>query len=147
MLSSSETVPTTTVTFSKNAVLENPPSNASQRFWDALWPIGDGFVNVSHPESYGLLPGVPTDSGTDIYSVAMFHQLHCIVRTAEFDTKRVAKLINSRVCFAVIGGSSSMACPRPGQIPSGRRCASSYETVTLSTALRTLLRASCVRET
>lgn len=58
----------------------DPPNDVNQRFWDALTPTGHGFVNVSHPEAYGLLPGIPTHSGVERYSVAMFHQLHCLVR-------------------------------------------------------------------
>lgn len=57
----------------------DPPNETNQQFWDALMPVGHGFVNVSNPESYGLLPGIPTESGVDRYSVAMYHQLHCLV--------------------------------------------------------------------
>ena len=74
-----QSVPTTTIIFSKKAALMDPPSDTNQRYWDALTPSGHGFVNVSHPEAYGLLPGIPTISGVDRYSVAMFHQLHCLV--------------------------------------------------------------------
>ena len=82
----------TTVIFYKNAALMNPPNDANQRFWDALTPIGNGFVNISHPEAYGLLPGIPTASGVDRYSVAMFHQLHCLVsrRTRRYRTRNEA---------------------------------------------------------
>ena len=78
-LSSCETVPTTKVIFSKKTALMDPPSDANQRDWDALTPIGRGFFNVSHPEAFDLLPGITTLSGVDRYSVAMFHQLHCLV--------------------------------------------------------------------
>lgn len=74
-----QSVPTTTVVFSKKTPLMDPPNDTNQRYWDALTPRGHGFVNVSDPEAYGLLPGIPTDSGVDRYSVAMFHQLHCLV--------------------------------------------------------------------
>ena len=72
-------MPTTTVVFSKQPALMGAPNDANQRFWDALMPTGHGFVNVSDPESYGLLPGITSSSGVDRYSVAMFHQLHCLV--------------------------------------------------------------------
>ena len=78
-LSPCETVPRTTVIFSEKTALMDPPNDANQRDWDALMPIGRGFVNVSHPEAFGLLPGITTLSGVDRYSVAMFHQLHCLV--------------------------------------------------------------------
>ena len=70
----------TTVVFSKQPALMDPPNDENQRFWDDLMPTGHGFVNVSDPESYGLRPGIMTSSGVDRYSVAMFHQLHCLVR-------------------------------------------------------------------
>lgn len=56
-----------------------PPNDESQRSWDALIPIGRGFVNISDAEAYSLMPGISTISGVDRYSVAMFHQLHCLV--------------------------------------------------------------------
>ncbi|KAK8040013.1 Protein of unknown function DUF3328 [Apiospora rasikravindrae] len=54
------------------------PNEENQRVWDALLPIGRGFVNVSSPETYGLLAGVSTESGVDRYAVSMYHQLHCL---------------------------------------------------------------------
>ncbi|TIA36905.1 hypothetical protein D6C78_05089 [Aureobasidium pullulans] len=56
----------------------NPPDEINQNAWDALTPIGHGFVNISDPEVYGLPPGITTMSGVDRYSVAMYHQLHCL---------------------------------------------------------------------
>lgn len=56
-----------------------PPNDESQNSWDALIPIGRGFVNISDAKAYGLMPGISTASGVDRYSVAMFHQLHCLV--------------------------------------------------------------------
>ncbi|KAI0115753.1 hypothetical protein GGR51DRAFT_361467 [Nemania sp. FL0031] len=54
------------------------PSVENQLLWDSLVPIGRGFVNISNPQDYGLLPGIPTDEGIDRFSVAMYHQLHCL---------------------------------------------------------------------
>lgn len=59
-----------------------PPNDQSKKAWDALIPIGRGFVNISDFEAYGLEPGIPTASGVDRFSVAMFHQLHCLVSHA-----------------------------------------------------------------
>ncbi|KAK8074280.1 hypothetical protein PG994_005179 [Apiospora phragmitis] len=64
--------------FQAKPALMEAPSEENQRFWDALVPIGRGFVNVSSPEVYRLLRGIPTESGVDRYSVAMYHQLHCL---------------------------------------------------------------------
>ena len=69
-----------TVVFSEIPELMEPPNTGNQKYWDSMVPIGHGFVNISNPEKYHLLPGIPTSSGVDRYSVAMFHQLHCLVR-------------------------------------------------------------------
>ncbi|KAI9146896.1 Oxidase ustYa [Paramyrothecium foliicola] len=53
----------------------SPESNAA---WDNLMPSGRGFVLVEDPKSYGLGPGIPTDTEVDRYSISMFHQLHCL---------------------------------------------------------------------
>lgn len=55
------------------------PDPENQKYWDALVPPGHGFVNVTDPQKYNLEPGITTPSGTDRYSIAMFHQLHCLV--------------------------------------------------------------------
>ncbi|KAK8093537.1 hypothetical protein PG997_000222 [Apiospora hydei] len=71
--------------FPTQAGLDGAPSEENQRVWDALVPIGRGFVNVSSPETYGLLRGIPSESGVDRYSMAMYHQLHCLgVLRAQF---------------------------------------------------------------
>lgn len=85
-----------------------PPSSESDTAWDGLMPresslsglsgqfeynllcltplsAGGGFISVNDPVKYDLQPGIPTD-GPDIYSVSMFHQLHCLV------SKRSTKL-------------------------------------------------------
>jgi hypothetical protein len=54
-------------------------NDSPMKFWDKISAIGSGFVNISNPETLGLLPGVPSSSGIDSYSVSMFHQLHCLV--------------------------------------------------------------------
>lgn len=46
--------------------------------WHDDTPVGRGFVNISHPEIYGLPPGIKSPAGPDSYSVAMFHQIHCL---------------------------------------------------------------------
>lgn len=74
-------VPKTTVVFSEKAGLMKPPNDENRKSWDALIPIGRGFVNISdaEAETYDLKPGISTASGVDRYAVAMFHQLHCLV--------------------------------------------------------------------
>lgn len=57
------------------------PNAENQKFWDSLVPPGHGFVNISDPRKYNLLPGIQTASGIERFSVAMFHQLHCLVQS------------------------------------------------------------------
>ncbi|KAI1121114.1 hypothetical protein F5Y10DRAFT_288927 [Nemania abortiva] len=71
-------MPTVTTTFYKKQVLMDEPNAENQLVWDSLVPIGRGFVNISNPQDFGLLPGIPTEEGVDRYSVAMYHQLHCL---------------------------------------------------------------------
>ena len=40
---------------------------------------GKGFVQIVNPEDYKLVPGILTQTGTERFSVALYHQLHCIV--------------------------------------------------------------------
>jgi hypothetical protein len=75
-----ELVPSKTVIFEEIEPLMSTPNPENQKFWDSLVPPGHGFVNISDPQKYNLRPGIQTASGTDRFSVAMFHQLHCLVR-------------------------------------------------------------------
>ncbi|ELR10150.1 hypothetical protein VC83_00726 [Pseudogymnoascus destructans] len=55
------------------------PGNRS--VWNMLFPLGAGFVEVQKPWNYGLRGGVPvpnTEEATEIYSISMFHQIHCL---------------------------------------------------------------------
>lgn len=72
-------MPLTTIVFNNIPELSDVPSSKTQEYWDALVPIGHGFVNISNPKVYGLKPGISTEAGIDRYSVAMYHQLHCLV--------------------------------------------------------------------
>lgn len=55
-------------------------SNAA---WDALLPEGRGFVYIHDWEKYELPPGQNTTWGM-IYSVALFHQMHCLGQLRRF---------------------------------------------------------------
>ncbi|CAI6277560.1 unnamed protein product [Periconia digitata] len=58
------------VTFQEEAIFSGPPSDESNAAWDALIPLGRGFVelNSSH-----------TDTDREgRYCVSVFHQLHCL---------------------------------------------------------------------
>ncbi|KAG9946164.1 hypothetical protein KCU85_g6709, partial [Aureobasidium melanogenum] len=64
-------------TFERNSLYASRPSPESDAAWNALLPEGRGFVYVPESERYSLPPGEKTFYG-EIYSVSLFHQLHCL---------------------------------------------------------------------
>ncbi|KEQ59709.1 uncharacterized protein M437DRAFT_56175 [Aureobasidium melanogenum CBS 110374] len=63
--------------FERNSLYASRPSPESDAAWNALLPEGRGFVYVPESERYSLPPGEKTFYG-EIYSVSLFHQLHCL---------------------------------------------------------------------
>ncbi|KAI1396214.1 hypothetical protein F4819DRAFT_504680 [Hypoxylon fuscum] len=63
--------------FEWNSTFVEPPNEENNKAWDELLPGGRGFVFVEHGTEYGLEPGLQSTWG-EIYSVAMFHQIHCL---------------------------------------------------------------------
>ena len=41
-----------------------------------------GFIIVENPQENNLKPRVPTKNSDELYSVTIFHQLHCLVTVA-----------------------------------------------------------------
>ncbi|KIW07554.1 hypothetical protein, variant [Verruconis gallopava] len=74
---------TTRVVFEKDELYARRPDPESDAAWDALLPPGRGFVFIPNPHEYGLPPGEATPYG-DIYSIAVFHQLHCLGQLRRF---------------------------------------------------------------
>jgi len=72
-------VPYETVTFQADAMFSQRPTDDTDFAWDMLLPPGRGYVFVSDPQSRGLPEGEQTAWG-QIYSVSMFHQLHCLAQ-------------------------------------------------------------------
>ncbi|KAH0009838.1 hypothetical protein KCU78_g10560, partial [Aureobasidium melanogenum] len=64
-------------TFERNSLYASRPSPETDAAWNALLPEGRGFVYVPESEKYSLPPGEKTFYG-EIYSVSLFHQLHCL---------------------------------------------------------------------
>jgi hypothetical protein len=64
-------------TFERNSLYASRPSPETDAAWNALLPEGRGFVYVPDSERYSLPPGEKTFYG-EIYSVSLFHQLHCL---------------------------------------------------------------------
>ncbi|PHH78507.1 hypothetical protein CDD82_3016 [Ophiocordyceps australis] len=63
--------------FELNELYSDPPSPETDAAWNALLPFGRGYVFVDEPSQYSLEPGIETDWG-QIYSVSMYHQMHCL---------------------------------------------------------------------
>jgi hypothetical protein len=71
------------VLFEKNDLYARRPDPDSDAAWNALLPPGRGFVFVPDREQYSLPAGEETPYGM-IYSVAVFHQLHCLGQLRRF---------------------------------------------------------------
>ncbi|PHH93028.1 hypothetical protein CDD83_2138 [Cordyceps sp. RAO-2017] len=99
----SNQVPKEIRVFRQNNTFTEPPNPENDRAWNELLPVsamtcslafadtfrrrrntplimrkpGRGFVYVENGAKYGLEPGIATDKG-EIYSVSMYHQIHCL---------------------------------------------------------------------
>ncbi|KAL7908405.1 hypothetical protein GGI35DRAFT_61062 [Trichoderma velutinum] len=54
--------------------------NKTRENWLSYMPRGNGFIDVNSTEKY-ILPGPILYEGKHTYSMAVFHQLHCLVLT------------------------------------------------------------------
>ncbi|KAK0708467.1 hypothetical protein B0H67DRAFT_648527 [Lasiosphaeris hirsuta] len=52
-------------------------ANASDEYWLSAVPLGNGFIAVEEPLQHQLPPPIRY-KGKNVYSVAVFHQLHCL---------------------------------------------------------------------
>ncbi|KXT07739.1 hypothetical protein AC579_4706 [Pseudocercospora musae] len=84
-----ENVPSKPSNFTPHEILGLPATIESNKAWDALIGPSKGYIEIAHPERYGLPPGIthPSDSSKGIYGLAMTHELHCLIRirTAFYD--------------------------------------------------------------
>jgi len=71
------------VRFNANHTYSDPSTCKNSSVWLDLQPPGDGLVLVPDAQKYSLLPGLPSKCGTELYGIAMFHQLHCLSRIRE----------------------------------------------------------------
>lgn len=77
-------VTTKKVTFEKNELYAARPNVESNAAWDKLLPPGRGFVFLPDWKTYDIPEeGEVTPWGT-IYSVAVFHQMHCLGQLRRF---------------------------------------------------------------
>ncbi|KAK3291464.1 uncharacterized protein B0H64DRAFT_246203 [Chaetomium fimeti] len=52
-------------------------ANATYEYWVSFMPIGNGFMSVPHDDKH-ILPPPMVDQSGEFYSIAVFHQLHCL---------------------------------------------------------------------
>ncbi|KAK4151591.1 hypothetical protein C8A00DRAFT_35738 [Chaetomidium leptoderma] len=52
-------------------------ANATYDYWVSFMPLGNGFMAVDHDPKH-ILPPPMVDKGPEFYSIAVFHQLHCL---------------------------------------------------------------------
>ncbi|KAF1734600.1 hypothetical protein CRV24_006142 [Beauveria bassiana] len=71
------TLPKEVRVFEFNQTFVDPPNPQNDQAWNDLLPFGRGYVFVKNGTKYGLHPGIETKYG-EIYSVALYHQLHCL---------------------------------------------------------------------
>ncbi|QDS68410.1 hypothetical protein FKW77_010777 [Venturia effusa] len=76
-------IPMTKVTFEENKLYSERPNPETDAAWNALLPDGRGFVFIDNWKDYDLPPGEKTEWGM-IYSVAVFHQMHCLGQLRRF---------------------------------------------------------------
>ncbi|KAH9203073.1 hypothetical protein DL95DRAFT_399693 [Leptodontidium sp. 2 PMI_412] len=71
-------MPLEKIIFEEKKIYSSRPSPDSDKAWDELLPPGRGYVFIKDGQSHGLKePGEMTKNG-EIYSVALFHQIHCL---------------------------------------------------------------------
>jgi len=71
-------MPRELITFEKNASFIDRPSPETDRAWEDLYPPGRGFVYIENGVQYGFEPGEATRDGRELYSISLYHQIHCL---------------------------------------------------------------------
>lgn len=76
-------IPMQRTTFEKHPLYSQRPNELSDEAWNKLLPDGRGFVYVPDWKKYDYPAGQETEYGM-IYSVALFHQMHCLGQLRRF---------------------------------------------------------------
>jgi len=76
-------ITTEKVSFEKHHIYSQRPNEESDQAWNDLLPEGRGFVYINDYKKYDLPPGQNTTWGM-LYSVAVFHQMHCLGQLRRF---------------------------------------------------------------
>ncbi|KAM0798992.1 hypothetical protein BDR22DRAFT_912065 [Usnea florida] len=108
--------------FEENSIFIAPPSPESDAAWEDLRPKGGGAVAIANAEAYGLKPGIPIDTGPDVYSISMFHQLHCLVclsgviepADASFSLADILQSLVRTNYYAALNGTIPPPAHQPG---------------------------------
>lgn len=136
-------MPTATTVFFENQGLMDEPTPENEKVWDSLLRIGRGFVNITNPQDYGLLPGhrgrCRPVFGGHVSPTTLSCKSVCI-RLGKKWSNRVERLR----CVKSTG-SQSERCGSQCQIQRRGTVAMHTCTITRSIVLRFLLRASCAQ--
>ncbi|KAF1835600.1 hypothetical protein BDW02DRAFT_597222 [Decorospora gaudefroyi] len=70
--------------------------NATKQRWKDLMPRGGGFLDVPDYASHTLPPPMhfPEAPGKEVFTIAVFHELHCLMHMSAFIDKLVMKIRN-----------------------------------------------------
>ncbi|CBX98577.1 hypothetical protein IAQ61_007796 [Plenodomus lingam] len=68
--------------------------NATKQNWLNLFPRGNGFLNIPNYADYNLPPPMHFHAtpGQQIYAIALFHELHCLMSISGFMDKLVLQM-------------------------------------------------------
>ncbi|UNI23113.1 hypothetical protein JDV02_008951 [Purpureocillium takamizusanense] len=81
--------------FELDMTYADPPTPENDKAWNDLLPFGRGYVFVDNAAEYGLEPGIETEYG-EIYSVALYHQMHCLGLVRRNFWRLVDGILNNR---------------------------------------------------
>ncbi|EAT76501.2 hypothetical protein SNOG_16129 [Parastagonospora nodorum SN15] len=70
--------------------------NATKDHWKDLMPRGSGFMHIQDYKKYTLPPPMHFDvsPGKELFAIAVFHQLHCLMHISAFLDKLTMKIRN-----------------------------------------------------
>ncbi|KAH7380539.1 hypothetical protein DE146DRAFT_730086 [Phaeosphaeria sp. MPI-PUGE-AT-0046c] len=70
--------------------------NATKHNWEALMPVGGGFIDVQDYASYDLPPPqhYKESPGKEVFTIAVFHELHCLMHMTSYMDKLILQIRN-----------------------------------------------------
>ncbi|KAK1760019.1 hypothetical protein QBC47DRAFT_118120 [Echria macrotheca] len=85
-------------TFEFDEIFMAASTPQSDKAWEDLLPVGGGYIYVNDSADYGLQPGIQRKTG-EIYSVAMYHQLHCLTMLRGYYWDLVSGVLSNDVAI------------------------------------------------